>query len=660
MKIPAALLSAAASFALSAALLPVAGPAFSDRLDSWFAQRENFDPVPRDVVIVKVDNASLDALQRSDLRLLALQKSVFARLLDVLYGSGAKAVGLDVVFANRAEDEGVLAAALARHPRTVIGAKAGFGSGGETALPLPAFSGAVWGAVDLSYGGASALADRAWPRGRAGGRDVEAFGIAVWRAANGAPLPPAAALSAREYRPDPLRFLPLGEDGKFLVRFSGGPGVFPSYSLSDVLAGRFPAGAFSGKIVLVGESGTLVHDAQFTPADPSRRMPGVEIHAHAAAMLAQNRSLAPAPRAWVAAAMAAAALAVALAALARGYLPMVLAFLAAALLFPVGSRLLAALPRGVLFPGSAPALAALVSLFASGAWRYFVADRGRRFVTSAFSRYLSPEMVRRLAADPSSLRLGGEEREVTVLFADLAGFTSLTERLGTRAMFPVLSEFLAAAAACVTREGGTVDKFIGDAVMAFWGAPADDPRHAERAVRAALGIRSGMAALNAGLAARGLPPLSVRVGLHTDVAVVGNVGSRDRFDYTAIGDGVNLASRLEGANKFSGTGILCSGEARRAAGEAFAWRELGEIRVKGRAAAVALWEPLGPAGTPDPAGEAYAAALARYRAGDFAAARDLFSAVPGDGPSAAMAARCADLLSGAARADGGVFSPDGK
>ena len=257
-----------------------------------------------------------------------------------------------------------------------------------------------------------------------------------------------------------------------------------------------------------------------------------------------------------------------------------------------------------------------------------------------FAKFIPTELVRRLVAGGMRAEPGGERRQLTVLFADLAGFTALSERLGDRVV-PIVGQYLELASRAVEDAGGTVDKFIGDAVMAFWGAPTADPDHAAKACRAALALVAAMD----GARARGEPlgELRVRIGLHTGPAIVGNVGSARRLNYTALGDTVNLASRLEGVNKVYGTTILLSAATAEAAGPAIVTREIDTVAVYGRSEGVRLFELLGPAGTtPTPAQEHYARALALYRAARFAAATAVLAS-PSDGPSRWLAARCLTL-----------------
>ncbi|MFO1038089.1 MAG: adenylate/guanylate cyclase domain-containing protein [Geminicoccaceae bacterium] len=260
-----------------------------------------------------------------------------------------------------------------------------------------------------------------------------------------------------------------------------------------------------------------------------------------------------------------------------------------------------------------------------------------------FGKFIPTELVRGLLASGVRAEPGGERREVTLLFADLAGFTSLSEKLGDRVV-PVVSSFLELASQAIEQEGGTIDKFIGDAIMAFWGAPNADEDQAVHACRAALRIAEAMRAAPEG---SHLASLRVRLGLASGPAIIGNVGSARRLNYTALGDTVNLASRLEAVNKIYGTTILMAESTRVRAGGAIMAREIDRVAVYGKAEGVLVFELLGLAGTvPTPAVQAYEDALALYRRRDFGGAVDRLGEVAElDGPARWLVERCRRLAS---------------
>jgi adenylate cyclase len=279
---------------------------------------------------------------------------------------------------------------------------------------------------------------------------------------------------------------------------------------------------------------------------------------------------------------------------------------------------------------------------------------------ASFAKYMPTELVRTLVSQGIEAKPGGEHENLTVMFADLAGFTSLSEFLG-EAVVPVLTEYLETASSAVLSHRGTIDKFIGDAVMAFWGAPIENPNHARDACAAALALHQMMTKQQAALSA-GDPraALRARIGLNSGRMLVGNIGSADRLNYTVIGDPVNVASRLEALNKRYGTAIMIGEETRRAAGDAIVVRQIDWVAVYGRAEGMAVYELLAMAEGVDRAAFAwvldYEAGLAAYRNRDFAAALQRFEAVDsarlgGDPPSRIFIDRCQTLVADPPAAD---------
>jgi len=270
---------------------------------------------------------------------------------------------------------------------------------------------------------------------------------------------------------------------------------------------------------------------------------------------------------------------------------------------------------------------------------------------SAFSRFIPADLVRSLVRQGVEARPGGTVRELTVMFIDIAGFTGLSERMGDR-IVPLLSKYLDIMSENIVAHGGTIDKFIGDAVMAFWGAPAPQRDHAERCCRAALACRSAIEA--SGLADDQGHPLHIRIGINSGSMLVGNIGSELRLNYTVIGDAVNVASRLESANKNYGTGILIGEATEHLASHALIAREIDSIAVYGREEGLSVYELIAMADDVRADLEAkgwiasYEQGLAQYRVRDFAGAmRHFHSALdqrPGDRPAELMLGRCKELL----------------
>jgi adenylate cyclase len=265
----------------------------------------------------------------------------------------------------------------------------------------------------------------------------------------------------------------------------------------------------------------------------------------------------------------------------------------------------------------------------------------------AMGKYVPIGLVRQLYRARQEPRLGGELRDVTLMFTDIRDFTTHSERLAPDVLATALGRYLEAMTDAVHGQGGTVDKYIGDAVMALWNAPEATPDHPARACAAALACRDATEDLFGSFAWSGVPPFETRFGLHRDEVMVGHFGAPDRLSYTALGDGVNLASRLEGLNKAYGTQILVSDAVRRSAGTGFAFRRLDIVAVKGRSEGVVVYELLGPAAAPRveaAVAATYEQAFEAYRQRRFEAALGLLEPLAGDPPSRVLAERCRRFL----------------
>ena len=297
------------------------------------------------------------------------------------------------------------------------------------------------------------------------------------------------------------------------------------------------------------------------------------------------------------------------------------AYLVATVLWTFGA-VLAFTYSALALPLTEPLLAGTVSLGAATGFRFLVADKDRRFLRKSFALYLAPSVIEKMVAANKPPALGGETRNVTIFFSDLAGFSSISEVLAPPDLVHFMNEYLSAMTDIIQEQGGFVDKYIGDAIVAVFGAPLDDPNHAENAISAALRCRDRLHALNREPVEWQRFTLRQRIGLNSGDALVGNIGSRQRFNYTVMGDTVNLAARLEGANKYFGTTIMAAKSTFERAASGFAWRELDSIRVQGRDEPVSIYEPLARHGEETPeqkvAAAAYGHALGCWRLRDFA------------------------------------------
>ena len=473
------------------------------------------------------------------------------------------------------------------------------------------------------------------------------------------------------------------------LNFEGGSGDIPTYSLADLRAcaergdKEFFRKHFDGKVVLLGtvldvEDRKITSKRFATGAEGSRvrcgatspasapvfvrdSIPGVYIHATAVNNLIRGATLIEFGRLVTFLAALALAMAAAAAAFLFGPLMAALATLGVAAAWTAAATLM--FRHGAVFPLVEPITAALLTLGMTIGYRFVVADRGKRLLRQSFSLYLAPAVIEKMMASNKPPALGGEMRNVTVYFSDIADFSTYSEKIAPAELVAAMNEYLSAMTDIIEAHGGFVDKYIGDAIVAVFGAPLDEPDHAKNAVQAALQCAARLSELDRVKAAFG-GDVRQRIGLNTGEALVGNIGSRRRFNYTVMGDMVNLASRLEGANKFFGTTIIASETTRLAAGDAFAWRELDAIRVKGRAQAVKIYEPLGLAGEISPdlqsRTKAYADGLARYRARDFAAAAEQFAKYPRRSARRALRRTGAGTRCSAARAGLGAGQRAGR
>ena len=622
------------------------------------------------VVVVALDRRSLESDELSDTPR-ALMVPVWAALVDALVTAGARGVGFDMIFAYsgnrfRPDHDAPFLEALARHRSRLVLARS------EETLPDVAFLAALRANESPDALGLATIHPD--PDGRV--RRVQAtdeatklpgLAAALLRRAHQREAPPEVLIAPRRHLE-----------------------TIPTYALIDVLrcATRAPdvlARVIGGKVVLVGgtlpeedrkaASGRLLvprrGDAPPIDACGLRRLgasvpeasnvPGVFLHAAAIQAVLTGRLTTTSPSVAVAggtalSAMVGAALGLAL----PPYVALAAILLLGAAVFAIAT---AALMADVWIPLALPLVALVAAPACAYAVRYLVEDRRRRRIQAAFSHYLSPQVVERLSEEGSTLSLGGERREVTIMFADLSGFTWLSSQLEPEALTSLTNQYLSFIVDHVEATGGYVDKFIGDAVMAMWGAPVPDRDHALHGVGAALAAATRVREEGRRAAARGERRYWVKIGVNSGPVVVGNVGTARRFNYTAVGETVNVASRLESIPGIYGCQVVLGPETAERARDVFLLRELDLIQVRGREAPLRIYQPIAPLATATPEQHdrvaRYGEALEHYRAGRFSDAALVWDAVakdeepaqdvadagvPARSPASVMAARARGFL----------------
>jgi adenylate cyclase len=627
------------------------------------------DEADRDIVLVLIDQASLDVYEREMALSWPWPRQMYSALLRFLKAGGARAVAIDLVLSEASymgvEDDADLARAMAESGNVFLSFVLSAEDGGADAsapgllarfaladgeapqraiLPLRSASPPVDALVASAAGAGNVRtlpdADQIFRRVplafSVGGRVFPSLSLALSRHLSGGPA---------------WKDIPLDRGGGLVIRYHGPAGTYATYSIGALInsqaqieAGGTPQvdpALFAGKVVLLGAGAPGLLDLR--PGPFPAVFPGVEIHAAVLDNLLHRDFAREAGRLPVAALVLGLALtaAVGVSLIKRVWLQA--AFLVFAAALPAGAAALA-FKSGVWLDFVAPEAAVLMGFLGAALLNYSVEGRRRRFLKSAFRHYLSPEVIERVLVDPSLLRLGGERREVTSFFSDVAGFTAVAEGLEPEALVALLNEYLTEMTDIILDAGGTLDKYVGDAIVAFWNAPLDQPDHALRACRAALRCRSRLEELGPAFGARLGRTIGMRIGINSGPAVVGNMGSGRRFDYTAMGDTVNLASRLEGACKQYGIGLLVGEETFGRVRDELAGREVDLIRVVGKARPVRVFEVLGERRFRTEAelekDAAFRAALEAYRARDWARAASSFAVLADEGdPVAGVYAR---------------------
>lgn len=656
------------------------------------------------VKLVLVDQASLDWASAEMGLSWPWPREVYGAIVDYLTRCGAKAVALDILFTEPSsygpDDDAALGGAFARNGHVAaavfpfnqasqsnhwpeVAGRANHlrldGDGGipdvfashSAAFPVDEIaSAAVWlGGVRERPDG-DGVFRRMMPLRSFDGRPLPPLGLACALAGEGQEV--AASLDGGLQLGDAAR-IPFDDSYRTILRFRGPTGTYEAFSAAAVVQselclqeGREPpitdgAALFGGKYVIVGFSAPGLKDLRRTPMGGDS--PGCELHATLIDNWLAGDFLRDPPRAagWIWTVALAIFAALATAAARDGFETAIVWAVAALAPFAAGFAVWRW--AGLEWPMAVPMVAAVSALAVGAMVNYLFEGRQKRFLKGAFRHYLSPAVVDQLVKHPDRLRLGGERRELSIFFSDLQGFSGFSERLSPEDLTRLLNDYLTDMTDIILEEGGTLDKYEGDAIIAFWGAPLEQPDHAVRAVRAAVRCQRKLAERRAEFLERTGAEMRMRIGINTGPVVVGNMGSARRFDYTMLGDAANLASRLEGANKALGTYLMVSESAWKATGGVFPGRELGELRVVGRKTPVRVFEATGlPGEEARDDARPYEAALALMRAGRWAEAAEAFAALGNEAAAKTHAARCAELAASGAAADAwdGIWNLDRK
>lgn len=654
-----------------------------------------------DIVVIPIDTQMMNELQANNHfgaadGSLRIPKSWYLEVIDMLEEAWVKAIGIDIIFQNRDEYEKQFAEELRKYDNIVLATQldSGWGScqkdninesndviGCENS-PRSIYTGTTWGFVNNPDTYAT-LAQSVppiyydiplhYPE-----TILESFTLAVYRKYIGEKTP--GTISTWSMLNIGKRNIPLIENDKYINTYFWLP---RSYILDewlrrfgkkwvDMNTGISSTGAvgilglknykpllkktFEGKIVLIGEDGSVLHDTVNSPY-AGIDMPGVELHANMLDGIIQNKLLREFSGILYYVFIGILTI---LSILGYYLLPKFISPLLAGILFVAViffGRYMYDVQRIVI--SIIPVFVATILSFPlTFIYRFFIVDREKRELQKNFGHYVDPHVVEQIADNDEDIILGGEHKDVTVLFSDIAGFTTISEKLEATDLFSLMTSYLSNMTNILIEQGWTLDKYIGDAVMGFFGAPLALPDHAIRGCRTALLMRERLPAFNADTMKHGMDPIDFRVGMASGDVMVGNIGSQDRFNYTILGDTVNLASRLEGTGKEYNVHIILSHGTRTGLSDEFFVRELDTIAVKGKTEGVRIYELIGFTKNiiDRTIYENYEKALSLYREEKYIDAGKIWESQKDvDPPSRIMMDRCLSLIHGETHLENGVY-----
>ncbi len=630
-----------------------------DRIqDIKFRLRPPIRPSP-DVVLVEIDGPSIDVLGRWPWK-----REIIARLITRIKDLGAKTIALDMLFSEHtspAEDR-ALAQAIRDAHNVVLGyffrnkVRANEVEKGLERLPdysiedvevvedvrdipLKDFRSVETNIDEIAYAGVGKGFFSVFPD-----KDGILRRLTLVAAFRGYLMPSLSLEAISSYLGKRIsvvldhygilrlkvgkRLIPVSSKGSILINFYGKGHTISHFSAIDVLKGRLPWGLFHNKLVFVGVTEKAVGDFVPTPTDPN--FPGTEVHCTFASNVLQNFFLIRDARAYL--------LDILTILLVPVIVGLISVFAPNTFVSFVGFLLIAGVYLYLNFFAFShfnmrlatiyPIFEFITVFILLEVYKNFVIEQRSRYLKRAFSSYISSDLVNELIRSPEKLKLGGEKKQISVLFLDIRDFTSISEKLSPESLVSLLNDFFGPLTDIILNNRGMLDKYVGDAMMALFNVPLPLEAHADAAVRSAVEIVEKVKELNAGFIKRSLPPLRVGIGINSGEAVVGNLGTKARFDYTAIGDTVNLASRLEGLNKYLGTTILLSHSTyEMLQGKELLCRRVGNIRVKGKKRPVVIYEAMVEAHLGKDMVREFERAIDLFTAGEYRRAKEIFDSL---------------------------------
>ncbi len=622
--------------------------------DTLFLAQKSFT----NIVLITIDNKSIQSIGR-----FPWNRSVYARLLAVL-GSKPAAIGIDIAFPEKStgREDTLFASELTKHANVVLPIemnnpiiKDSFIDADSLQLPIQQLQDVAKLGVVNTIPDDDGITRETPMNIRVHGKRYANFSLSLLQI---------------YYKNDTTKLKQLSQiplnRGLMRINFASTQNTFDKYSFIDIIRGKISANVFTNKIVLIGATAPDLHDTQLTPISNGTPMSGVEIHANTLQTIESQRFL-------------------------QSETPITtistILFLSACLLFIFTFfSLMPATGLSILFfvifiiyiffsfdHGTIrnivyPILSILVTYILQLIYNYFIENRNRRYLRRAFSYYVSETVLEEILSTPAKLTLGGAKKNISVLFSDIAGFTTIAEELKPEALTKLLNEYLTEMTKIVFKNRGVLDKYIGDAVMAFWGAPIYEKEHAYLACKTALEMQEAIKELQKDWPTnKNAVRFQVRIGINTGDMVVGNMGSETRFDYTLIGDNVNLGSRLEGINKIYGTSIIISETTYKQLEQKVIVRFLDTVIVKGKSKGMGIYELRG-LGTPDDkeAEFLHEFEISRklYEKGEFKKALPGFQAVQkynvNDTVTNLYIIRCSELIKNPAKIWDGIYQATSK